>query len=348
MGGPLERQAAVFLITVTGPVAVIDDATEKPITDAKQLATFDGLTSGKETCAKYHSGELADLELTGGQVKLVFDAKAKKLRVVSEFRSERKLTAAELRELIDDTQGQWSDGIGEGCFDSVMDRRKVFIDLAPDTKEKAKATQADDGKRAPKKSPAKIAAGALQKAAEEGDLDRVKELVAAKAPLDTRGKHGWTPLIAAIANDHLKVALYLIEQGASPTATDKEKNSPLMWAAIRSDWVSHRNVKLAEALLDAGAEVDSRDEEGCTPLMRGTGVKLAELLIARGADVNAKATGEGYVGRTPLMFAESVAVARLLLDAGADPKAVDDDGMHTWEHHAGAAARLLKDRAGVK
>lgn len=338
----------MFTITVTGPVEVTDDATEKPITDAKRLAGFDGLNSGKETCSEYHSGELADLELKGGQVKLVFDKKAKKLRVISEFKSVRKLTAAELRELIEDTEGQWSDGIGEGCFDSVMDRRKVFIDLAPDTREKAKATQADDGKAAPKKSAGRVAAGALQKAAETGDLDKVKELVAAKAPLDTRGKYGWTPLIAAIANDHLKVALYLIEQGASPTATDKDKTDPLMWAAIRSDWVPHRNVKLAEALLDAGAPVDSRDEDGRTPLMRGTGVNLAELLIARGADVNAKATGEGYVGRTPLMFAESIAVVRVLLDAGADPKSVDDEGMHTWEHHTGAAKRLLQEKAGVK
>ncbi len=145
----------MFIITVTGPVAVTDDATDEPVTDAKRLAAFDGLHSGKETCSKYHSGELADLELKGGAVKLVFDAKAKKLRVVSEFKSARKLTAAELRELIDDTEGQWSDGIGEGCFDSVMDRRKVFIDLAPDTKEKSKATQTDDGKPAPKKSAAR-------------------------------------------------------------------------------------------------------------------------------------------------------------------------------------------------
>ena len=78
-----------------------------------------------------HRQTLAELELKGGQVKLVFDTKAKKLRVVSEFKSVRKLTAAELRELIDDTQGQWSDGIGEGCFDSVMDKRKSLHRLGP-------------------------------------------------------------------------------------------------------------------------------------------------------------------------------------------------------------------------
>ncbi len=340
----------MFTTTVTGPVAVTDDATEKPITDPKRLAAFDGLHSGKATCAKYHDGELADLELKGGRVELAFDAAAKKLRVVSAFVSARKLTKDELRELVDDTRGQWSDGIGEGCFDSVMDKRNVFIDLSPGGK--VTATQTDDGTPAPQKSPAKAAAAALVKAAVDGNLAKVKQLVAAKAKLDDRGKYGWTPLVAAVANDKLDVALYLIEQGADVTLGDKEKNDPLKWAAIRSEWVtSHQNVKLAEALLDKGATADARDKDGCTPLLwaanRGA-VKLVALLLAHGADVNAAAAGEGYTGRTALMFADGTAVVRALLEAGADPKAVDDEGKHTWEHHSGAAAKLLKERAGAK
>ena len=114
---------------------------------------------------------------------------------------------------------------------------------------------------------------------------------------------------------------------------------------------SHQNVKLAEALLDAGAPVDSRDKDGFTPLIwaanRGAG-KLIELLLARGADVNAKATGGGYEGRTALMLAQNIATVRILLDAGADPKVVDAGEMHTWEHHTGAAKKLLKEKAGVK
>jgi hypothetical protein len=342
----------MFTITVSGPVVVVDDETDEPITDAKRLRTFDRLHSGKETCSKYHADALADLELKGGAVKLVFDTKVKKLRVVSEFTGARRLTAAELRELMEDTSAQWSDGIGEGCFDSVMDKRNVFIELSPDTGGKVTATQTDDGKPAPKKSAAKVAAGALGKAAADGDPDKVKELVAAKAPLDTRGRYGWTPLIAAIANDHLEVALYLIERGASPTATDKEKTDPLKWAALRSGWVkAHQNVKLAEALLDAGAAVEARDKNGYTPLMwaanRGA-TKLVELLLARGADVNAKTTEKGNSGRTALMLAQGIAAVRVLLAAGADPKAVEENEMHTWEFHTGAAVKLLREKAGVK
>jgi ankyrin repeat protein len=217
---------------------------------------------------------------------------------------------------------------------------------------KVTATQADDGKPAPKKSAAKVTAGALVKAAAAGDLDAVKKHVVAKAKLDVRGQYGYSPLIAAIANDKLEVALYLIEQGPGVTFTDKEKNDPLKWAAIRSGWVmAHQNVRLAEALLDSGAPVDSRDKDGFTPLIwaanRGA-VKLVKLLLARGADVNAKTTQKHNSGRTALMYSKDIAVVRVLLDAGADPKAVEENGMHTWEFHTGAAAKLLKERAGVK
>ncbi len=342
----------MFTITISGPVVVTDDATDKPITDAKRLQTFDGLSSGRETCSKYHHGELADLELKGGAVKLVFDSTKKKLRVVSEFTSSRKLTKEELRALVDDTQGQWSDGIGEGCFDSVMDKRKVFIDLSPDSGGKVKATQTDDGKPAPKKSPAKVASVALGKAIAAGDLAKVKELVEAKANLNTRGQYGYTPLIAAIANDHLEVALYLIEQGADVTLADNDRDTPLLWAALRADEVKrHQNVQLAEAILDAGAEVNAHNRGGVTPLMLAAGsgaAKLVELLLARGADVKAKTTGKHNGGCTALMYASGIAVVRVLLDAGADPKAVDDEDMHTWDHHKGAAAKLLKEKAGVK
>jgi hypothetical protein len=339
-------------ITVTGPVVVTDDETEKPITDAKRLAAFDRLNSGREVCSKYHYDALADLELKGGQVKLVFDKQAKKLRVVSELTSARKLTKEELAVLLDNTHGQWSDGIGEGCFDSVMDKRGVFIDLAPYGKGKPKATQADDGKAAPKKSAAKVNAAALTKAIADGDLKGVKELVAAGAKLDTRGRYGQTPLIAAISDDKLGIALFLIEQGASVTAPDKNGTDPLAWAAIRSEWVKkHQNVKLAERLLDAGAPVDSRDKNGYTPLIwaaNRSAVKLIRLLLARGADVNAKTTEKYNSGRTALMLADGIATVRVLLDAGADPKAADESGMRAWEFHSGAAAKLLKERAGAK
>ena len=122
-------------------------------------------------------------------------------------------------------------------------------------------------------------------------------------------------------------------------------------AAIRSGWVmAHQNVKLAASLIDKGAEVDARDRNGYTPLIwaanRGA-VKLVGLLLKHGADVNAKTTQKYNAGRTALMMAQGLATVRALLAAGADPTAVDESGQHTREFHTGAAAKLLKEKAGV-
>jgi hypothetical protein len=337
----------MITITISGPVEVTDDATDDPVTDPKRLREFDGLSSGRETCAKYHHGPVEDLDLKGGAVTLVFDASKKKLRVVSEFTSARKLTAKELALLVDDTRGQWSDGIGEGCFDRVMDKKKVVIDLTP-YGGKATATQTDDGKPAPKPK----AVGELWKAVAAGDLEQVKALVAGKAKLDTRGKNGHTPLTEAISGDKTEIALSLIEHGANPNATDKHRCPPLRWAAIRSGWVMrHQNVKVAEALLDRGAVLDERDKDGFTPLIwaaNRAAAKLVKLLIDRGADVNARTTQKYNEGRTALMLAKDAATIRVLLDAGADPKAVDKHGQHTWDGQSAAVAKILKEAAGVK
>jgi ankyrin repeat protein len=191
----------------------------------------------------------------------------------------------------------------------------------------------------------------LAKAAAAGDLDAVRKVLAGRAGIDTRGTRGFTPLIEAIIFDHTAVALYLVERGADPNAAARDGSTPLTWAAIRSARVRHRNVKLTESLLAAGAAVDGRDRDGFTPLIwaanRGS-VRLVELLLARGADVNAKTTEEDNSGRTALMYAQGVAVVRVLLAAGADPRAVEESGMHTWEFHGNPARKLLKERAGAK
>ena len=59
------------------------------------------------------------------------------------------------------------------------------------------------------------------------------------------------------------------------------------------------NIEAVKQHLDAGTDVNAKDEDGYTPLyaVAGGGHKeIAELLIAKGADVNAK----NYERKTPL------------------------------------------------
>jgi len=85
-----------------------------------------------------------------------------------------------------------------------------------------------------------------------------------------------------------------------------------------------------ERLLQQGIKVDERDNGGKTPLhyaVQSKNVKLVRLLIERGADVNAKVSGNV----TPLMLSVDMAfgdpeIALELLKAGADVTIQDTGG----------------------
>lgn len=80
-----------------------------------------------------------------------------------------------------------------------------------------------------------------------------------------------------------------------------------------------------KAALEAGADVNERDDKGYTPLHHAAGVsklKCVQLLLKYGADVNARDNDDSV----PLMFADSVAIAKELLAHGADVNARDRDG----------------------
>jgi len=92
--------------------------------------------------------------------------------------------------------------------------------------------------------------------------------------------------------------------------------------------------KICQALLQAGASVDAKNQKGATPLVvalsRGT-IDCVPTLLAYGADVNAR----DWQGRTPLMLLMNFApdnppvvpsILRELLAKGADVTAKDFNG----------------------
>lgn len=85
--------------------------------------------------------------------------------------------------------------------------------------------------------------------------------------------------------------------------------------------VKERDMSWLGFLIQKGARIDLKDNQGNTPLMvaaRIGNVDAARLLIARGANLNAS----NSLGETPLIMAvqrRDSAMTRLLLTQGADP-----------------------------
>ena len=86
------------------------------------------------------------------------------------------------------------------------------------------------------------------------------------------------------------------------------------------------HVAISWLLIQQGADVNSRNSEGWTPLNGASGnghLKVVRLLIDNGADVHSP----NDKGRTPLHSTTSVDIVKLLLQSGADFNLHDNDGM---------------------
>ena len=94
---------------------------------------------------------------------------------------------------------------------------------------------------------------------------------------------GHTPLGLAAFFGRASTVRLLLARGADPTqpSSNAMKVQPLHAA------VAGRNAECAQAILDAGADPNARQQVGYTPLMGAASAgreDLAELLLARGAD----------------------------------------------------------------
>ena len=123
---------------------------------------------------------------------------------------------------------------------------------------------------------------------------------------------------AAKDGDIAKIHTLLAAEPELVWALDKQKSTPLHWAAYKG------HPGAIEVLLDAGAEIDAQSENftwGTTPLhaaANGNHREAAAALIRRGADINAlKADGSGSTPLNEARTQNSSSVARLLRESGA-------------------------------
>ena len=112
------------------------------------------------------------------------------------------------------------------------------------------------------------------------------------------------------------------------------------------------NIEAVKQHLDDGTEVNAKDENGLTPLHFAKTKEIADLLISKGADVNAK---EAKNRITPLHWAAwrgRKEIAELLIAKGADLNTKNKDGgtpLHNaaWKGHVEIAKLLIVKNADV-
>ena len=165
---------------------------------------------------------------------------------------------------------------------------------------------------------------ALLFAAREGNLEMARLLLEAKADLERPSANGTRPLVVAITNNHIELAMFLLEHGADPNAADPfYKRSPL-YAAVEM-----RNPDYVRDTAPPAAD-------------RLAPMELISALVAKGANPNARANTTpfrgffqvsanwaNFDGQTPFLRAAlsgDVALMRFLLDHGADPNLGTNDG----------------------
>ena len=137
-------------------------------------------------------------------------------------------------------------------------------------------------------------AAAFLSAAEEGSLEKVKELLA---------------------------------RGVDVNARDEDGHTAVHLAVVKASSGIEYDCKLIELLIDAGVDINAKDNGGRTPLYYALEGSLLcngpwDLLLDKGCDPNIADTE----GRTPLHLAcanEYIDIVKILIDFGADFKALD-------------------------
>lgn len=136
------------------------------------------------------------------------------------------------------------------------------------------------------------------------------------------GFYNTTPLHGAASNGSLELVKLLVSKGAKVNAVDKEFSMPLA-KAVQAD-----NLEIAKFLLEQGADktINHSDDEFQTAIFKARSAKMAQLLIANGANVSDRDKKGQAILLHAIVCHLDFDLLKVLLQNGADINARDDSG----------------------
>lgn len=125
----------------------------------------------------------------------------------------------------------------------------------------------------------------------------------------------------------IKIAEFLIKNGADPNIPDEDGMTPLLYAVTYMGY--ERDTKIIQFLLDNGADVNVVTNDGETILYElcstsDADIELIKDFIARGAPINVSSE-YSFTPLTYALYHDNVELAKLLIESGADVNLKDND-----------------------
>ncbi|KAF5306570.1 hypothetical protein FQR65_LT07297 [Abscondita terminalis] len=191
-----------------------------------------------------------------------------------------------------------------------------------------------------------------------GNIELVKKMRPLVANIDLQNNHGETALHVSVANNHLDVARFLVDEGADVNATDENVVTPYYLACKLGavDFVEkllplvedvnlqnilggtalhvcleNEDIEIARFLIEKGADLNLSDDSNMTPFLYLCKYGEIELIENMQANVNLQDTS-GSTGLHLALENEHFDVARFLIDQGADVNLTNDLGMSAFQY----------------
>ncbi len=126
----------------------------------------------------------------------------------------------------------------------------------------------------------------IHDAARDGNIEVVKQHLAAGTDVNAKDENSWTPLHSAAFKGHKEIAELLIAKSASVNAKNGFGLTPLHSAAASG------RKEIVELLIAKGADLNAKDDVGTTPLDWAYG-ETADIIRKHGGKTKKELEAEG-------------------------------------------------------